>query len=92
LGPVGNGETPAGKSEAPSIFSAAQYVNPGNLTEIIYTDKGALIAIVDKREIEKDPNGESMLMGGVSRYEEQMRVMAFQSWLSERSAASKVSQ
>jgi hypothetical protein len=92
IGPIRNGETPAGHTDAPSIYTASQYVNPGNLTEIINTDQGAVIAIVDKREIEKDPNTESMLMGGVNRYQEQMRVMAFQSWLSERSTASKVSQ
>ncbi len=92
VGPIRNGENPAGKPEASAIFTAAQYVNPGSLTEIINTDKGAVIAVVDKREIEKDPNTESMIMGGLSRYQEQMRVMAFQSWLSERSASSKVSQ
>lgn len=92
IGPISNGETPAGKSEAPTIFTAAQYVKPGSLTEIVNTDKGSIIAVVDKREIEKDPNTESMVMGGISRYQDQMRVMAFQSWLSERSAASKVSQ
>ena len=92
IGPIRNGETPAGQSEASAIFTAAQYVNPGSLTDIVNTEKGAIIAVVDKREIEKDPNTESMIMGGVSRFQEQMRVMAFQSWLTERNTTSKVSQ
>lgn len=89
---IRNGETPAGKPEAPAIFTAAQYLNPGELTDIVSTDKGSIIAVVDKRVIEKDPNFDTMLMGGVSRFQEQMQVTAFQAWLAERSAASNVSQ
>lgn len=92
VGPIRRGETPDGQAHAPEIFTAAQYLNPGNLTEIINTDSGALIAIVDKREIEKNPNLEMMLMSYVSQYENQMSIFAFQSWLAEQNTAAKVSQ
>ncbi len=92
IGPIANGEKPDGQSEAPSIFTATQYLSPGSLAEIITTDTSAIIAIVDKREIVKNPNFDSMLMNGVDQYKNQMRILAFQSWLAEQNAASKVSE
>lgn len=92
LGPIGNGETPAGHSSAPAIFTAAQYLNPGSLTDVITTDAAAVIAIVDKREIYKDPNAEFAVMGGVSQMKNQMGILAFQAWIAEQNAMAKVSQ
>ena len=92
MGPIGNGETPAGQSEAPTIFVAAQYVNPGEFTNIVNTDDAAVIAFVDKREIVKDPNFDAMLMSGMERYKEQSRLTAFQAWLAERYAEAKISE
>ena len=92
VGPIGNGETPAGQSEVPSIFTAAQYVNPGDFANIINTADAAVIAIVNKREIVKDPNFDAMLISGMERYKEQARLQAFQSWLAERYAEAEISE
>ncbi len=92
LAPVASGVTPTGQSEAPSIFSAAQYLTPGSLTEVIHTENADIIAIVDKREIEKNPNFEMTVMSGMDQYKNQMRVVAFQSWLAEQNATTKVSE
>jgi hypothetical protein len=92
LGPVASGVTPTGQSEAPSIFAATQYLTPGSLTEVIHTDDADIIAIVDKREIEKNPNFEMTVMSGMDQYKNQMRVVAFQSWLTEQNATTKVSE
>jgi hypothetical protein len=89
---IRSGETPSGKPEAPAIYTAAQYLNPGALTEIVNTDKGAVIAVVDKREIEKDPNFETLISSGVSRFKDQAQLTAFQAWLAERNAAASVSE
>ncbi len=89
---LARGEEPTGHSNAPALFTAAQYVSPGSLTDIITTDDGAMLAIVDKREIVKDPNFDSMLMGGVSQYQNQMRVLSFQAWLAQQNANATVSQ
>lgn len=92
VGPISNGEKPTGQSEAPAIFTASQYLKPGSITDVINADDTAIIAIVDKREIEKNPNFDTMLLSGVDQYKEQMRITAFQSWLAEQNAASKVSE
>lgn len=92
VGPITQSETPDGQVDAPAIFKAAQYLNSGNLTDIINTETGAVIAIVDKREIVKEPSLEMMMMGYIRQYENQTRIFAFQSWLAEQNAAAKISQ
>lgn len=92
LANVKNGETPAGQSEAPSLFSAAQYVNPGALTELVNANDATHIAFVDKREVEKDPSFDSMISTGLGRYQDQMNLTTFQAWLAERRAASKLAE
>lgn len=92
VGPIGKGETPAGHSAAPAIFTATQYLNPGKLSDVITTDSAAVIAIVDKREIIKDPNTEFTLMGGVMQIKNQMGTLAFQAWIAEQNAAAKISE
>lgn len=87
-----NGETPTGQTEAPSLFSAAQYVNPGSLTELVTGTDATYVALVEKREVEKDPSFDAMLSSGLSRYQDQMNLTAFQAWLAERRAASTITE
>jgi hypothetical protein len=87
-----NGETPTGQSEAPSLFAAAQYVNPGSLTELVTGKDATYVALVEKREVEKDPSFDAMLSTGLSRYQDQMNLTAFQAWLAERRVASTITE
>lgn len=87
LANIKNGETPAGQSEAPLLFSAAQYTNPGALTDLVKGNDATYIALVEKREVEKDPSFDAMMSTGLSRYQDQMNLTAFQAWLTERRAA-----
>lgn len=89
---IKNGETPPGQTEAPSLYQAAQYVAPGSLTAVVSVGDNAHIALVDKREVEKDPGLDAMLSNGLTRYQDQMNITTFQSWLAERRAAAKIAQ
>lgn len=91
VGPMGNGEAPAGHLHAKEIFTAAQYANPGELTDNVSIETGTLLVICDKREIYKDENFESMIDNGVEYTKTSLRIQAFQAWLSEQSASAKSS-
>jgi hypothetical protein len=87
-----NGETPPGHSEAPALFSAAQFINPGSLTDLVTSADATHIAFVEKREVEKDPSFDAMMATGLGRYQEQMNLTTFQTWLAERRASAKISE
>jgi hypothetical protein len=90
IDPFGNGENPAGHPDAQAFFTAAQYTNPGELTEVVTTADGSAVALVDKREIVKDPNFDSMLSGGVDQTKRSIRIQAFQAWINERYELAKI--
>lgn len=90
IDPFGNGENPAGHPDAQALFTAAQYTTPGELTEVVTTTDGSAIAVVDKREIVKDPNFDSMLSGGVDQTKRSIRIQAFQAWINERYELAKI--
>jgi len=56
----------------------------------VTTTDGSAIAVVDKREIVKDPNFDSMLSGGVDQTKRSIRIQAFQAWINERYELAKI--
>lgn len=90
IAPFGNGENPTGHPDAQALFTAAQYTTPGELTEVVTTAAGSAIAVVDKREIVKDPNFDSMLSGGIDQTKRSIRIQAFQAWINEKYELAKI--
>ena len=90
IDPYGNGEEPAGHPDAKALFTAAQYTTPGELAEVVTTIAGSAIAVVEKREMVKDPNFDSMLSGGVDQTKRSMRIQAFQAWINEQFDLAKI--
>ena len=91
IGPIGAQETPAGAPNATTIFAAAKLVTPGELTENTIIDGATLIIHVDKRELTKDANLDSILEGGVEQEKRSLRYQVFQAWIAERNSLTKVS-
>jgi hypothetical protein len=74
------------------LFNAAKFITPGQLAEpVIETDR-AFIVLVEKREIVKDPDADSMLKTRVNEANQSNNVNAFVSWLSEKTEAASVQQ
>ena len=74
------------------LFNAAKFITPGQLAEpVIETDR-AFIVLVEKREIVKDPDADSMLKTRVNEANQGNNVNAFVSWLSEKTEAANVQQ
>ncbi len=91
IGPIGDRQTVAGQPNAQEIFTAAKHTNPGELTENLITESATLIIAVDKREIYKDPNFDKTIESRVDQAKDSLRIQAFQAWLDEKNASSKVS-
>ena len=66
-------------------------MTPGELTENTIIDGATLIIHVDKRELTKDANLDSILEGGVEQEKRSLRYQVFQAWLAERNSLTKVS-
>ncbi|MCX6847204.1 MAG: hypothetical protein NTU84_11770, partial [Verrucomicrobia bacterium] len=81
---------PDAASEPRQLFQSASNVDPGALADLITEQDRAFIVHVGSREVEKDPKAEETLNAQVQSSAMQNEMLAFTSWLKERTEAAKV--
>ena len=81
---------PDAASEPRQLFQSASNVDPGSLSDLITEPERAFIVHVASREVEKDPKAEETLKAQVESSSMQNEMLAFNSWLKERTEAAKV--
>jgi len=81
---------PDAASEPRQLFQSASNVEPGALADLISEPDRAFIVHVASREVEKDPKADETLKAQVESSAMQNEMLAFTSWLKERTEAAKV--
>lgn len=81
---------PNAASEPRQLFQSASNVDPGTIGEIITEPSRAFIVHVTSREVEKDSKSEEKIKAQVESSAMQNKMLAFTSWLKERTDAAKV--
>lgn len=81
---------PDAASEPRQLFQSASNVDPGTIGEIITEPSRAFIVHVTSREVEKDSKSEEKIKAQVESSAMQNKMLAFTSWLKERTDAAKV--
>jgi hypothetical protein len=77
-------------SEPRQLFQSASNADPGTLADVITEPDRAFIVHVASREVEKDPKAQETLNAQVESSAMQNEMLAFTSWLKERTEAAKV--
>lgn len=72
------------------LFQSASNVDPGALADLITEPARAYIVYVASREVEKDPKAADSLKMQIQSSAMQNEMLAFTSWLKERTEAAKV--
>lgn len=86
IGPIGLQDQPSMGVDQTALFQAAQYTNPGELTEVIKKDAICYIVLVNKREIVKDEKPEETLKQMTDQAKTGFKFQAFQAWISEQNS------
>lgn len=81
---------PDAESEPRQLFQSASNVDPGALADVITEPNRAFIVHVASREVEKAPKAEDTLKAQIESSSMQNEMLAFSSWLKERTEAAKV--
>ncbi len=86
IGPIGMQDQPTMGVDQTSLFQAAQYVKPGELTDVIKKDAVCYVVLVNKREVVKDEKPEEMLKQLAEQARSGFKFQAFQAWMSEQNS------
>lgn len=78
-------------SKAPTnLFDATKYTDPGNLADPVIESDRAFLILVEKREILKNENSQTMIETEIERAESANQINAFNSWLNMKTEAADV--
>ena len=89
-GPFKENDKLEGEADVSTLFQTAATVDPGTLADPVVKPDGAIFIFVEKRELVKDPTRENVVNQTVQGKASELKQLAFQAWLDERLAATRV--
>jgi len=90
FGPITSSYRASDPTLPASLFQDTYLVDPGTVADLVNEADQDFIVFVEKREVAKTPDDEKNLDSEVSRATSQLQMVAFMSWLDERTEEAKV--